>query len=412
MKYVHRHITSVLEKAATTFPATILSGSRQVGKSTILEHEHPDASYTTFDRLDVLQAAQSAPERFLASLPRPAIIDEVQYCPELFRYIKMDADARKHEKGQFFLTGSQRFQMMEGVDESLAGRAGIVEMLGLSLREMLGDAFCEPFVPTQRYRAERHPKPMGSSVWEMIYRGDLPELFVDMTMDASAYYASYVETYLRRDVRDLAHVGDLTTFDRFLRLVASRHGQVLNKTALASDCGISFATADRWLSVLEASNIIYLLRPFTASTRKRLVKSPKLYFLNSGIAASLCGLGSAQEVAASRQAGALFEGFVIAEVVKSFLNRTGRFPELYYYRDSNGREIDLVIEQDRMLFPVEIKAAEIARPTDAKVFTALDAFAGYERQPGVVICNMQGTGGTPLPLPLPDGSMAMPVSCI
>lgn len=413
MNYIPRHISTVLEKTAATFPITIVSGPRQVGKSTTLMHDHSNATYTTFDRLDALQAAQNEPERFLSSLSRPAIMDEIQYCPELFHYIKMDIDAGARHKGQLYLTGSQRFQMMQGADESLAGRAGVVEMLGLSLREMRDDRFGEPFIPTERFIAMRHPKPMRGDLWQTIHRGDLPELFVDQGMDASTYYSSYIETYLRRDVRDLAHVGNLATFDRFLRLVADRHGQILNKTTLASDCGISFATVDRWLSVLQASNIIYLLRPFAASTRKRLVKSPKLYFLNSGVVASLCGLNSGEEMANSPQAGAFFEGFAIAEVVKSFLNATGRFPELYYYRDSNGKEIDLVIEQGKKLYPVEIKAAEIARPADTKAFADLDAFGGYVRQPGIVLCNMRGAGtGVPMPLPLSDGNTALSVAFI
>lgn len=411
--FIQRHIAPVLEATSKTFPVVIVSGPRQVGKTTLLQKQNPDAEYVTFDRLDVLRSAEESPEQFLESLMHPAIIDEVQYCPDLFRYIKINIDSNKPGKGYLFLTGSQRFQMMQGVDESLAGRAGIVAMLGLSLREVLDDPFREPFIPTDNFFKRRSSKPLDGDVWESIWRGDLPELVADSEMDVAIYYQSYIETYLRRDVRDLAHVGDLTKFNRFLSVLALRHGQILNKSSLASECEVSLPTVERWLSVLEASSIIYFLRPFTASSKKRLVKSPKLYFLNSGLVASLLGLATAAEAASSEMAGALFEGYVVAEVAKSFLNASGRLPELYFYRDSNGKEIDLVIPDGKKLHPVEIKKAEIARPTDAKSFAALDAFAGYERSTGAVICMMGNRGSVnSRPLPLAEDVWAVPVTAI
>lgn len=406
MDYIPRHIISVVAETARTFPVTLVTGPRQVGKTTMLCEEFPHASYATLDRLDVLDAAENQPERFLEALEKPAIVDEVQYAPDLFRYVKIQSDAHPRAKGRLFLTGSQRYQMMQGVDESLAGRAGIVEMLGLSLREIRRDPFNAPFVPTAAYREKRNPVKADANIWEVMLRGDLPELNADSAMSVTRYYDSYIETYLRRDVRDLAHVGDLAKFNRFMGIVAQAHGQVLNKSDLADKTDASFQTVDRWLSVLEASSIIYLLKPFTASTTKRLVKSPKLYFLNSGLAARLCGYSSAADLEAGTQAGAFFEGFVIAEIAKSFLNTSGMMPALYYYRDSNGREIDLIIEQGMQLYPVEVKKAELARPDDAKAFHLLDIFKGYERQPGTVICQTRN------PLPLPNDAWALPLSYV
>lgn len=407
MDYLPRHITTVVAETSRTFPVTLVTGPRQVGKTTLLREAFPQVSYTTLDRLDALEAAKTEPERFLERMPKPAIIDEVQYAPDLFRYVKIEADAHPRMKGRLFLTGSQRYQMMQGVDESLAGRAGIVEMLGLSLREINRDPFSRPFIPTQDYLEQRNPPSTNSDdIWTVLFRGDLPELSVDPAMSIPRYYDSYIETYLRRDVRDLAHVGDLAKFNRFMGIVARAHGQMLNKSDLADKTDASFQTIDRWLSVLEASSIIYLLRPFTASTTKRLVKSPKLYFLNSGLAARLYGFATAEELENSPQAGAFFEGFVIAEVVKSFLNARGIMPALYYYRDSNGREIDLVIEQGARLYPIEIKKAEIARPADTKAFSQLDSIKGYERKPGAVVCQTREA------LPLPDGSWALPFAYV
>ena len=409
MDYIPRHIAPLLHRSAQTFPVTMVTGPRQVGKTTLLSREHPCAEYVTFDRLDALEAAREEPERFLRSLGKPAIIDEVQYCPDLFRYIKMQADASK-EKGILFLTGSQRFQMMQGVDESLAGRAAIVEMLGLSLREMARDGFDEPFVPTEDFIRARRPRPLREDVWQIAFRGDLPELAAEPSMDASLYYASYIEAYLNRDVRDLAHVGDLSKFKRFLRIAATYHGRILNKTALASECDLSFQTVERWLGVLEASSVIYLLRPFSANMKKRLVKSPKLYFLNSGVLVSLLGIESGDALARSDQAGAVFEGLVVAEVIKSFLNRTGSMPDLCYYRDSNGKEIDLVIERGKDLFPVEAKKAERARPSDARAFMVLDEVKGRRRRGGVVVCSPEPGPDAARPLPLPDGAWSLPIT--
>jgi predicted AAA+ superfamily ATPase len=407
--YIPRHIESVVQTAAQSFPAIILTGPRQVGKTTLLQQLNPLADYVTLDRLDTNDAARSDPERFLDTLRTPAIIDEAQYAPDLFRYVKIAIDAQRGEKGRFLLTGSQRFLMMQGIDESLAGRAAVVEMLGLSLREILGDAFREPFLPTQDYLENRRaniPHRKSLTLWDLILLGDLPELHVSGAPAPRLYYDSYIDTYLRRDVRDLAHVGDLAAFSRFMAFAALRHGQQLNKTDLASLAGVSVATANRWLSVLEASNIIYLLKPFYANSQKRLAKTPKLYFLNSGLAARLCRFSSGEELEQSPLAGAFFEGLVITEILKSHLNASGQLPEIYYYRDSNHNEIDLIIQDGFDLYPIEIKKSSRARGADTKTFKHLDSLSAFRRGSGAVICNSLE------PLPLPDNNWAIPLSYI
>lgn len=405
--YIKRHIESAVGDSARMFPAVVLTGPRQVGKTTLLTTILPQATAVTLDRLDNLDAALDDPETFLRSLQTPALIDEVQYAPSLFRYLKIAIDASRAEKGRFFLTGSQRYLMMQGLDESLAGRVGTVEMLGLSLREMTGCDFRMPFAATEEYLMTRrgHSAQMDiDDIWELIYRGDLPELYADRSIDASRYYAAYIDTYLRRDVRGLAHVGDLSSFNRFMVMLALLHGQQLNKVGLAARAGISVPTVTRWLSVLEAANIVYLLKPFYANSNKRLVKTPKLYFLNPGIAARLLNFSSAVELQSSIQAGAFFEGFVLTEIIKGHLNAGLPMPDLYYCRDTNGNEVDLVLCDGLSLYPVEIKSSSLARSADTAKFKLLDSLAGFQRQPGMVVCNCAQ------PLPLGDGSWACPAS--
>lgn len=390
--YVARHIEEAVKESARMFAAVVITGPRQVGKTTMLEQVFSKASYTTLDRVDVLEAAQADPERFLQLQEEPAIIDEIQYAPMLFRYIKIASDRQKQKKGRFFLTGSQRYAMMQGVDESMAGRAGIVEMLGLSMREIAQSSFKEPFLPSEafiqkRRKAIEKSTLSTSDIWDILFKGDLPELHVRDSISPMRYYDSYVETYLNRDVRNLAHVGDLMRFNRFLAFVSLIHGKQLNKSDLAEKAGISVPTVERWLSVLEASNIIYLLKPFYANSKKRLVKTPKLYFLNSGLAARLQGFESASTLEGSREAGSFFEGFVIAEIIKSHLNTSGAFPELYYYRDSNRNEVDLIITKGNKLYPIEIKKTSRAKTADIRAFLHLDELAGYQREQGALICN-------------------------
>lgn len=406
--YLRRHIEDTIEKAARTFSALDVTGPRQVGKTTMLQQLYPKASYVTLDRFDVLESAKDDPEEFLAIQKEPVIIDEVQYVPSLFRYIKIASDSQSGKKGRFFLTGSQRYAMMQGVDESLAGRAGIIEMLGLSFREIQQDAFAIPFMPTQEYLKKREQSlryPFDNvDIWNHIYKGDLPELYTNLELSVSLYYESYIEAYLRRDVRELAHVGDLAKFNRFLTMVAYSHGSILNKSDLADKAGISFPTAEKWLSVLEASNIIYLLKPFSANTRKRLVKSPKIYFLNSALAASLSGLSSPDQIMTSREAGAYFEGYVLSEIIKSHLNDSGRFPEIYYYRDSDKNEIDFVLVDGLDLYPIEVKKSRRPTKSDFSSFSYLDSFVGYQRKSGAVICNSTS------PLPFQENNWAIPVT--
>ncbi|MDR0499645.1 MAG: DUF4143 domain-containing protein [Coriobacteriales bacterium] len=263
--------------------------------------------------------------------------------------------------------------------------------------------------PYNALRESQHNSPAADAserIWNLIVRGDLPELHANEKIDTIQYYDSYIETYLRRDVRDLASVGDLAAFNRFMGLLAQTHGRQLNKTELATRTGVAVATIGRWLLVLEASGIIFMLKPLLVNTGKRLTKSPKLYFCNSGLAARLCRITTGKDLAQSPQAGEFFEGFVIAEIIKSHLNHTGTLPDVYYYRDSNRNEIDLVLANGSNLYPIEIKSSAAARPSDASAFRHLDALSSYVRKPGAVICNCDR------PLPLPDGDWTIPVNLL
>lgn len=314
MKVVERKISAALLRAMEQFPAVVLTGPRRAGKTFLLKHLFPRATYIQLEDPDTLLAVKEDPRSFLAGLTLPAIIDEVQKVPELFAYVRSRIDAQPEQKGQWILTGSQESLLMEGVSESMAGRAAILRLAPFSLAE---DARVCPFT------------------------GGYPEALA-AGEGAALWYSSYVQTYLERDVRTILAVRNLSTFHRFLKVVATRHGQMLNKTALASPLGISVPTLSEWLNVLEMSGIIALLPPYYRNAGKRLVKTPKLYFLDSGLVCHLLGIRTASALVDSPFSGAVFEGFVVAEALKAQWAR-GEEGEVYYFRDEQGLEVDLVI---------------------------------------------------------------------
>ncbi|MCD7846318.1 MAG: ATP-binding protein, partial [Oscillospiraceae bacterium] len=296
---------------------------------------------------------------------------------------------RERKKGQFYLCGSQQFQMMKNVSESLAGRLGMLTLLGLSLRERTGCDFRDPFLPTDDYfsRRKRQPSPAAyDQIWEMIHRGCMPELCVNPDFDWQMFYGAYVRTYIERDVRELAQVGDEIKFTRFMSVIASRTGQMLNLQSAANDVGVSQPTADRWLSILMASNIVYLLQPYSNNLTNRAVKTPKLYFLDTGLAAYLTKWNTPEVLKNGAMAGAFFESFVIGEVLKSYYNQGVLDPPLYFYWDKDKREIDLLIEQDNTLYPIEIKKHADPSVRDIASFGVLDKLTDKKRGPGGVVC--------------------------
>ena len=384
--YVNRHLEVVLQKASKMFGAVLVTGPRQVGKTTLLRKFSQDAAYVTLDDPMQLHAAIEEPATFFKDNEPPVFVDEIQYAPNLFPYIKMQVDA-KQGKGLFYLSGSQQFKLMKNVGESLAGRLGILNLLGFSMREYQNSSFNEAFLPTQEYFARRKTelKPLSyDELWQLIHRGSMPDLLLNSDFDWQLFYASYVKTYIERDVRELTQVGDEVKFIKFMIATASITGQLLNLTSLARDVGISVATAERWLSILVTSNIVYLLRPYANNVLKRAVKTPKLYFYDTGLVCYLTKWSSAEVLECGAMNGAILENYVVSEIAKTYLN-TGREPFLYYYRDKDAKEIDIVLEQDGVLNPIEIKKTSNPGTELTKVFSLLDK-ASVPRGKGAIVC--------------------------
>jgi predicted AAA+ superfamily ATPase len=392
--YKPRHAEKTIARLAKNFGAVLVTGARQVGKTTLLKEFAggltPSPRYVTLDNPLTLNEAVSEGSVFFKQHKPPLIIDEIQYAPGLFPYIKMIIDTEK-TRGLFFMSGSQQFQMMKNVSESLAGRIGIVTLPAFSLREIQGISYDRPFLPDAGFFAQRKENPVPVSyddLWALIQRGTMPALHADGPAGENNwndFYTTYTKTYIERDVRDLAQVGSARQFMQFLTIAAGRTGQLLNLSSVAQDTGISASTAERWLSILIASNIVYLLRPFSLNVSKRIVKTPKLYFSDTALACFLLGWDNPVPLSRGPMAGALFETFVIGEVIKSYAN-TGKEAPVFFYRDRDGKEIDLLIVQNGVIYPLEIKKHANPGPSDLAAFGVTEKISGYSRGPGGVIC--------------------------
>jgi predicted AAA+ superfamily ATPase len=386
--YIKRHAEEAVSKLSKMFGSILVTGPRQVGKTTMMRKVTEGAAYVTLDDPLLLATAVEQSGTFFKDNPPPVFIDEIQYAPDLFPHIKIIID-RDKKKGQFFMSGSQQFHMMKNISESLAGRLGLLTLLGLSLREKQGVAFSEPFLPDDDYLSayRQYVKDLSyDDVWYNIHRGSMPELYANRDFDWQMFYGAYVRTYIERDVRELTQIGDELKFLRFMTVTASRIGQILNLASLARDVGISQPTAERWLSILVSSNIVYLLKPYSSNITKRTVKTPKLYFFDTGLAAYLTKWNNPEVLRNGAMAGAFFENFVISEILKSYYNKGILEPSLYFYRDKNMNEIDLLIEDNGMLHPLEIKKHADPQKKDIAVFSHLDKIPGMERGPGGIIC--------------------------
>ena len=388
MVYIPRHAEHAVEQLSKMFGAVLVAGPRQVGKTTMLRMITKDINYTTMDDMVLLASAQEESGTFFKDNPPPVFVDEIQKAPELFSQIKMILD-REHKKGQFFMCGSQQFKMMKNVSESLAGRIGLITLLGFSLREMHDVDFDLPFLPTDSYFFERKKHLASISydeVWKAIHRGSMPELCENPDYDWQMFYGAYVRTYIERDVRNLTAVGDTVKFTKFMTAAAAATGQLLNLASLARDVGISQPTADRWMSILVASNLVYLLYPYSNNITKRAIKTPKLYFLDTGLAAYLTKWNTVDVLKNGAMAGAFFESFVVSEIIKSYYNKGILEPPLYFYRDKDMNEIDLLIEDGGFLYPVEMKKHADPQKRDMDAFAVLDKLPGVQRGPGGVVC--------------------------
>jgi predicted AAA+ superfamily ATPase len=390
--FYKRHADKTIRTLTKMFGSVLITGARQVGKTTLLTELAEGAGYVTLD--DAIQRANANTQSatFFKDNPPPVMVDEVQYAPPLFPQIKILLDKSK-KKGQFFLTGSQQFAMMKNISESLAGRVGILVLPGLSLRELYGVTFREPFKPTADYfekRAKDKTDIAYDDVWNVIHRGGFPELCANPDFEWQMFFAAYVNTYIERDVRDLAQVGDLVKFAQFMTVAASRTGALLNVASLSRDVGISQPTAERWLSVLVTSNLVYLLPPYHNNITKRTVKTPKLYFLDTGLAAYLTRWNTPDVLKNGAMAGAFFETFVVGEIIKGYGNKGILDLPLYFYRDRDGNEIDLLIQDGDILFPIEIKKHADPVKSDVTQFSILDKMPTVKRGAGGVVCLYDG----------------------
>ena len=391
MNYIPRHISLALERLSKSFPVVLVTGPRQIGKSTLLKTTQQDIPYLTFDDPTEILSARSDAKTFLSLHRPPIIFDEIQYIPQLFPYLKIDVD-EKQDTGLYYLTGSQQFAMMKNVSESLAGRIGILQLPGISMRERNKDGFNKPFVPTFDYIQSRKPKFKYDSVtiWDIIHQGSYPAV-VSGKIQADDFYRSYLKTYIERDVRALTQVGDELQFLQFITVAAARTGQLINYRDMAGDIGISEPTTKKWLSILVASGLVYLLKPYSTNIGKRMVKTPKLYFLDTGLAAWLTKWTTPQVLSAGAMAGHIFETFVISEILKSWLN-AGIEPPVYFYRDKDQKEIDMLIDYNGCLYPVEIKKTATPKKDTASAFSLLKRIKGKKTGTGVVVCSAEKVG--------------------
>lgn len=353
---IKRDAQTTLKDLAKGFPITVITGPRQSGKSVLSRHAFPDKTYVTFDEIDILETARADPRGFLSRFPKGAVIDEAQKMPELFPYLKARVD-RDNMMGEFVLTGSQQFSLMSRITESLSGRAGFIQLLPFSIIEL--------------HAAKKLPV-----LDDLIFRGSYPPIY-DRKISPQHWFVGYVTTYIERDIRNILNVRELGTFQRFLRLCAARVGQLLNISSLANDCGISTQTAKSWISVLESSYIIFLLQPHFANFGKRLIKSPKIYFYDTGLASWLLNIQDPEHLGIHPSRGPLFENLIICEMLKQRYNH-GLSSNLYFWRDNLGDEIDVLVDGGKDQVPIEIKSGKTITDESFKTLSKWKKITGKE----------------------------------
>ena len=391
MKYISRNLETVVSQLTKEYPVVLLTGPRQVGKTTMLKKlmENTNRGYVSLDDLNARNLAKSDPELFLQLHKPPILIDEVQYAPELFTYIKIHVD-KNQNPGDFWLTGSQVFKLMRGVQESLAGRVAVLSMTTLSQAE-ISNRDMTPFIvdlealsKRERITADTH------GIFDRIFKGSMPAIVSGVNTNSQIFYSSYLSTYIERDVKELAESIDSLKFLRFMTAVAARCGQMLNVAEVARDADINQQQAKAWLNVLETLGIIFYLHPYSNNLLKRLVKTPKLYFYDTGLVCYLTKWSSTETLESGAMNGAILENYVVSEIAKTYLN-CGQEPFMYYYRDKDAKEIDIVLEHDGVLNPIEIKKTSNPGTELTKVFSLLDK-ASVPRDKGAIICMKPSLG--------------------
>ncbi len=393
MNYIPRNLEVIVKQVTEEYPVVLVTGPRQVGKTTMLQNlmENTGRGYVSLDDLSERSLAREDPELFLQLHKPPVLVDEVQYAPELFTYIKIYVDTH-YEPGAFWLTGSQVFKLMDGVQESLAGRVAVLSMTSLAQAEICGSTMT-PFkldLNTLKEREQTRIPADVNEIFQRIYRGSMPAIISGQNSNSQIFYSSYISTYIERDVKELSDAIDSLKFYRFITAAAARCSQMLNVSEIAQDADINQKQAKDWLRILEKLGIIFYLHPYSNNLLKRLVKTPKLYFYDTGLVCYLTRWSSAEVLESGAMNGAVLENYVVSEIAKTYMN-SGREPYMYYYRDKDAREIDIVLEHDGVLNPIEIKKTSNPGTELTRVFRLLDK-ASVPRGKGAVVCMKPGVG--------------------
>ncbi len=393
-KYINRSTQKVVKEMAKAFPVVMITGPRQVGKTTMLKHIGEKFNYVSLDNLKIRDLALNDPELLLENYEPPLIIDEFQYAPNLLSYIKIKVDEarfnnltkNKNFDALYYLIGSQSFVSMKDISESLAGRVGIIEMNSLSFSELNG-TYNDCFIPEiEELTKKQINKVTSKELFNRIFKGNYPELYVNKNISPEKFYESYVKTYIERDIRDLINISDEVKFMKFMTSMAVRTGEELNITTVANDAEISVPTASSYLSILVNTGLVILLEPFSNNVIRRTIKRPKAYFMDTGLACYLAKYPSAEILEASSYAGHIFETYVVSEIVKSYMNNGKDFKRyLFYYRDEKKREIDLIIDINQKLYPIEIKKGKNPNKDCIKNFDVLNKL-NNEIGKGIVLC--------------------------
>jgi len=403
--YVERTLEKAIKQASGFFPVVLITGPRQVGKTTVFEKcESKKRKYVSLDALEERELAKQDPRRFLERYKAPLLIDEIQYAPELLPYIKTIVDKEK-KKGMYWITGSQQFNLMANVTESLAGRVGILNLQGFSQAEKDSMPKTLPFLPTEKFLKKKEKTNKGTKgIFHRIWKGSYPALFKETDKHWGFFYDSYMQTYVERDVKQIINISNELLFVNFVKALAARTSQLLNYSNIAGEIGINETTVKSWLSILQTSGLIYLLQPYSNNLTNRIIKTPKAYFLDTGLACYLTKWNTPETLENGAFSGAILETYVISEILKSYWHN-GVSPAMYFYRDKDKREVDIILEENGALYPLEVKQKTNPNADDCKNFAALSQFK-KDIAPGGVLCL------APTHLPLGKKDYTIPISYI